>query len=94
MSAREIQDMIQLRHLVDELRSALDTPEQTAEVIHNKIDILIEAGVQTSAIRSNVSHWQFVNNATSQSTTFEHNSQAALKYLTQLEQPPNPTQGA
>lgn len=94
MSSREISDMIQLRHLVDELRSALDTSDQTFEVIQSKIDTLREAGIEVSAIRSNVSHWQFVNNVTSQSTTFEHNSQVALKYLTLLENPAEPTQGA
>lgn len=94
MSSQEIHEMMQLRHLVDEFRAALDTKSQTAEVIHNKIDIQVQAGMLPTSIRSNVSHWQFINNATTQSSTFEHNSQVALRYLTELEASPSVPTGA
>lgn len=91
MSRDEVRSMIQLRHLVDELRKTLDTADATPEQIRHKIDNLIEAGVLPGANRSNVVHWQFVNGVTTQSPTFEEHCQVALTYLTELDQRPKET---
>lgn len=81
MSSNDVRKMMDMSHVINEVRSALDQPGDQQEQITEKIDQVLARGTDPITLANWIAQWMGVNNITTESKVFDQNGKFAIEYL-------------
>lgn len=81
MSSNDVQKMMEMSHVINEVRDSLDQPGDQQVVIKSKIDAVLARGTDPQSLATWIVGWMAVNNVTTESEVFTRNATFAVDYL-------------